>query len=60
MKYVGLWLRSQAFTHGQFYVACSRVGKPESLKFALIKTKDGRNEDAVNIVFKEVLLKPND
>ena len=24
MKYVGLWLRTPIFTHGQLYVACSR------------------------------------
>ena len=56
LKHVGLWLRSQCFTHGQFYVACSRVGKPESLKFALKKNNDGRCEGAKNVVFREILL----
>ena len=28
-------MRSEVFTHGQLYVACSRVGSPESLRFAL-------------------------
>ena len=55
MKHVGVWLRTQVFTHGQLYVACSRVGKPESLKFAVMK-KDGVVEDIPNVVFKEVLL----
>jgi len=36
-------------------VACSRVGKPESLKFAVRKKKDGGDEPVANIVFKEVL-----
>ena len=56
LKEVGLWLRTQPFTHGQLYVACSRVGKPGSLKFALKKEKNGNIEKAMNIVFKEVLL----
>ena len=57
MKYAGLWLRSQVFTHGQLYVACSRVGSPDRLKFAVKMTKDGAVEDIPNIVFKEVLLR---
>ena len=56
LKEVGLWLRTQPFTHGQLYVACSRVGKPGSLKFALKKEKNGNIQKAMNIVFKEVLL----
>ena len=56
LKEVGLWLRTPAFTHGQLYVACSRVGKPGSLKFALKKENNGNIEKATNIVFKEVLL----
>ena len=57
LKYVGLWLRTQVFTHGQIYVACSRVGKPENLKFAVKQAKNGYNESAANIVFTQVLLK---
>ena len=50
-------MRSQVFTHGQLYVAISRVGSPERLKVAVKKTKDGALEDTPNIVFHEVLLK---
>lgn len=56
LRHAGLWLRSQVFTHGQLYVACSRVGSPDNLKFAVKKTKDGATEDTPNIVFHEVLL----
>ena len=56
MKQVGIWLRSQVFTHGQLYVAVSRVGSPERLKFAVKKDKDGAIEYTPNIVFNEVLL----
>ena len=56
MKKVGIWLRSEPFSHGQLYVAISRVGKPESLKFAIKSDKDGKPKDLQNIVFKEILL----
>ena len=46
------------FTHGQLYVACSRVGRPDCLKFAVRKEEDGSAEKLQNVVFSEVLL-PN-
>ena len=56
LKFAGVWLRGQVFTHGQLYVACSRVSSPSSLKFALMTDQQGA---ATNIVFHEVLLSPS-
>ena len=54
LKFAGVWLRGQVFTHGQLYVACSRVSSPACLKFALMSDQQGA---ASNIVFHEVLLR---
>ena len=57
LKCVGVWLRGDVFTHGQLYVACSRVGSRDRLKFAVRVNDDGKAEKIPNVVFKEVLLK---
>ena len=49
-------MRSEPFSHGQLYVAVSRVGKPESLKFAVKSDVNGKPKEVPNIVFKEILL----
>ena len=56
LKFVGVWLRGQVFTHGQLYVACSRVCSPSNLRFALQKVPGKEVFTATNIVFKEILL----
>ena len=56
LKHAGIWLRGQVFTHGQLYVACSRVGSPENLKFAVMREPHSQHATAVNIVYEEVLL----
>ena len=56
LKFAGFWWRTQVFTHGQMYVALSRVGSPDNIKIALMKNKDNGLESVKNVVFKEVLL----
>ena len=56
LKSAGVWLRGEVFTHGQLYVACSRVSAPEYLRFALVRDKGKENFTTENVVFKEVLL----
>ena len=56
LKVAGLWLRTEIFAHGQLYVACSRVGGPDALKFAVNQEVGGGAQRLQNVVFKEVLL----
>ncbi len=62
MKRAGLWLPVPLFTHGQLYVAMSRVGNPEELRMLISEGKvldengdeaDGQYTD--NVVYREVL-----
>ena len=57
LKVAGVWLRGEVFTHGQLYVACSRVSQPNNLRFALMRDPKSTQCTAVNIVYREVLLK---
>ena len=53
---MGVWLRSPVFTHGQLYVASSRTGDPDGLKFAVMQQPGEPLFATANVVFKEVLL----
>ena len=51
---VGLYLKTPVFTHGQFYVAVSRVTSKKALKI-LIENEDGTcGSETRNIVFSEI------
>jgi len=54
VKFVGLDLRSSAFTHGQFYVAVSRVTSVRNIK--AIWNEESEEAKTQNVVYKEVLL----
>ncbi|XP_075096423.1 uncharacterized protein LOC107797244 [Nicotiana tabacum] len=54
LSHVGLYLKKPVFTHGQLYVALSRVTKRKGLKI-LVYDDDGEiSNEAKNVVYKEV------
>merc|ERR1712240_285114 len=40
LQNIGVWLNDSCFSHGQLYVAISRVGSPNRIRLAIRKTDD--------------------
>ncbi|KAH8930878.1 hypothetical protein BDL97_20G004600 [Sphagnum fallax] len=61
LKMVGIFLPKPLFTHGQLYVAMSRIGCPEGVKLLVTDGWEDAHEDAPagvytrNVVYTEVL-----
>ena len=51
LQFVGIYLSDHVFTHGQLYVAFSRVQNPSALAVCL----NNPHEFTRNIIFQEVL-----
>ncbi|XP_042027196.1 uncharacterized protein LOC121774371 [Salvia splendens] len=55
LSHVGLFLRKPVFSHGQLYVAISRVTSRGGLKILVCGDEDDNRSDAtINVVYKEV------
>ena len=52
LEFVGIYIAREFFSHGQFYVAISRVGNPDSVK---ILFKKENKYHVRNIVYREIL-----
>ncbi|KAL9335205.1 hypothetical protein Peur_072386 [Populus x canadensis] len=55
LKTVGVFLKEQVFTHGQLYVALSRVTSRKGLKIISCNNQGEPSHYAKNIVYKDII-----
>ena len=56
LQRVGVWLSEPCFSHGQLYVALSRVGSPDNIRFAIKRSEGHDFNYTSNVVFKEAFM----
>ena len=56
LKHVRVYLPNPVFSHGQLYVAVSRVMSRNGLKFLIINNEIKEESNTKNIVYKEVFI----
>lgn len=54
LDWVGLYIPRDVFTHGQIYVAPSRVTSKRGIKVLIQDEKNNAKETMTNVVYKEV------
>ena len=55
LQRVGVYLSEMCFSHGQLYVAASRVGLPTHIRFAVDKDEATGERRTRNVVWRDAL-----